>query len=61
MIHLFSFMLSIGIWCFALRKPLPAPAQAPMLLPANVYRDLSPAINVRLATFNDRMVELLNP
>ncbi|HEY2646631.1 MAG TPA: hypothetical protein VGI34_06640, partial [Candidatus Acidoferrales bacterium] len=60
-VHLFSFMLSMGIWCFAFRKPLPAPIEAPVLLPANVYRDLSPAINIRLATFNDRMVELLKP
>jgi len=60
-VHLFSFMFSIGIWCFALRKPLPAPTESPVLLPAGVYRDLSPAINIRLATFNDRMVELLKP
>lgn len=60
-VHLFSFMFSMGIWCFALRKPLPAPTEAPVLLPAEVYREMSPAINIRLATFNDRMVELLKP
>jgi len=60
-IHLVSFMVSMGIWCFALRKPLPAPAEAPVLLPAGVYRELSPAINLRLASFNNRMVELLKP
>jgi len=60
-IHLISFMFSMGIWCFALRKPLPAPAEAPVLLPAGVYRNLSPVINMRLATFNDRMMELLKP
>lgn len=60
-IHLVSFMFSIGIWCFALRKPLPAPTEAPVLLPAEVYREMSPAINIRLATFNERMVELLKP
>ncbi len=59
--HLFSVMFSMGIWCFALRKPLPEPAAAPQLLPVEVYRGLSPAINMRLATFNDRMVELLKP
>jgi hypothetical protein len=31
------------------------------LLPADVYRELSPAINMRLATFNSRLVELLKP
>jgi hypothetical protein len=60
-IHLFSFMLSMGIWCFALRKPIPARAEAPNLLPASVYRELSPAINLRLSAFNDRLVELLKP
>jgi hypothetical protein len=60
-VHLFSFMFSMGIWCFALRKPLPAPSESPVLLPSEVYREMSPAINMRLATFNDRLVELLKP
>jgi hypothetical protein len=59
--YLFSFMFSMGIWCYALRKPMPAPSETPVLLPAEVYRELSPAINMRLATFNDRLVELLKP
>ena len=60
-IHLFCFMLAMGIWCYALRKPLPAPSQRPVLLPAEVYRELSPAINMRLSMFNNRLVELLKP
>ncbi len=60
-VHLFSFMFSMGIWCYALRKPVAAPAETPVLLPAQVYREMSPAINLRLTTFNDRMVELLKP
>jgi hypothetical protein len=60
-VHLLSFMLSMGIWCFALRKPLPEPSESPVLLPAEVYRQLSPAINLRLNSFNDRLVELLKP
>jgi len=60
-VHLFSFMFAIGVWCYALRKPLPAPAEAPVLLPAEVYRELSPEINLRLATYNNRLVELLKP
>ena len=60
-IHLFSFMVSMGIWCYALRKPLPAPSESPVLLPAEVYRQMSPAINLRLTTFNDRLLELLKP
>ena len=35
--------------------------RAPVLLPAEVYRELSPAINLRLSAFNDRLVELLKP
>jgi len=59
--HLFCFMAAMGIWCYALRKPVPALAKAPDLLPADVYRELSPAINLRLSAFNDRLVELLKP
>jgi hypothetical protein len=60
-VHLFAFMFTMGIWCYALRKPVPAPSESPVLLPAGVYREMSPAINMRLATFNDRLVELLKP
>jgi hypothetical protein len=55
----FAFVLSIGIWCFAMRKPLPAPAQVPELLPESVYGELSSALNLRLRAFNDRLLELL--
>jgi hypothetical protein len=54
-----SFMVSMGIWSYALRRPLPAPAKDPVLLPAEVYRELSPALNLRLRAFNDRLQELL--
>jgi hypothetical protein len=60
-VHLFAFMFTMGIWCFALRKPLPAQTESPVLLPVEVYREMSPAINMRLATFNDRLVGLLKP
>jgi hypothetical protein len=60
-IHLICFMAAMGIWCYALRKPLPAPSENPVLLPAEVYREMSPAINMRLSTFNNRLVELLKP
>lgn len=58
-IHLVCFMAAMGIWCYALRRPIPTPAEAPALLPAEVYRELSPAINLRLSALNDRLVELL--
>jgi hypothetical protein len=60
-VHISCFMAAIGIWCYGLRKPVPAPGQAPELLPVEVYRELSPAINLRLSTFNDKLVELLKP
>jgi hypothetical protein len=59
LIRFSSFMVSMGIWCLALRKPLPADAKGPVLLPAEVYRELSPALNLRLRAFNDRLQELL--
>jgi hypothetical protein len=60
-VHLFSFMAAMGIWCYAVRKPIPARIEAPEMLPAEVYRELSPAINLRLSAFNDRLAELLKP
>ncbi|HEV2522343.1 MAG TPA: hypothetical protein VGT24_08180 [Candidatus Acidoferrales bacterium] len=60
-IYLICFMAAMGIWGYALRRPIPAPAKAPVLLSAEVYRKLSPAINLRLSAFNDRLVELLKP
>jgi hypothetical protein len=60
-IHLICFMAAMGVWCYALRKPIPARVDAPELLPVEVYRELSPAINLRLSAFNDRLAELLKP
>jgi hypothetical protein len=56
-----AFMISMSIWCYALRKPLPTPAREPVLLPAQVYEELSPAVNLRLRSFNDRLQEMLKP
>lgn len=56
-----AFIVSMSIWCYALRKPLPAPAKAPDLLPAEVYGTLSPVVNMRLRAFNDRLLEMLKP
>jgi hypothetical protein len=60
-IRVFSLMTSVGIWCFALRKPVAAPAKAPVLLSADVYREFSPAVNLRLRAFNDRLLEMMKP
>jgi hypothetical protein len=61
LIHICGLMAAMSIWSFGLRKALPATAQAPVLLPADVYRDLSPAVNLRLRAFNDRLLEMLKP
>jgi hypothetical protein len=58
-IHLTAFMVAITVWSYALRKQLPEQTESPALLPASVYRELSPAINLRLNSLNDRLVELL--
>jgi hypothetical protein len=60
-VHLLAFMTSIGIWCYALRKPLPEPSGGPQLLPESTYQQLSPAINLRLTSLNERLTELLKP
>jgi hypothetical protein len=60
-VHLLSFMAAMGIWCYAVRRPVPQRVEAPVLLPVEVYRELSPAINLRLSAFNDRLVEILKP
>jgi hypothetical protein len=60
-IRVSASIVSIGIWCYALRKPLPALAMEPELLPAEIYGTLSPAINIRLRAFNDRLLEVLKP
>ena len=59
MIRISGQIISMSIWCYALRKPLPASAKDAALLPAEVYRELSPAVNVRLRAFNDRLLEML--
>ena len=58
-INTFGEIASITIWCFALRKPLPAPAKEPVLLPAEVYNEVSPAVNLRLRALNNRLLGML--
>jgi hypothetical protein len=58
-IRLSAFIISMSIWCYALRKPLPSVAKEPVLLPAEVYNELSPAVNLRLRAFNDRLLGML--
>jgi hypothetical protein len=51
--------LTLGTWCFLLRRPFPMPATEPVLLPANIYGEMSPAVNLQLRHLNDRILEML--
>jgi len=53
------FDVALGTWCFALRKPLPAPKPEPTLLPPETYGELSPAISYRLRALNARLMDIL--
>ncbi len=58
-IRLASFQVALVIWLLALRKPLPAVAPAPALLPQEVYDELAPQVNYRLRLLNQRLLEML--
>jgi hypothetical protein len=60
-VYILASCFCIGMWCFALRKPLPEAAKEPAMLPRDLYPALTPQINLQLRTFNDRLVELLKP
>jgi hypothetical protein len=60
-LHTSAFFLALGIWCFALRKPLPAPTPDPVLLPTETYRQLSPRLNFQLQAISDRLMDVLKP
>jgi len=60
-VYVSASLVTLGMWCFMLRKPLPEPSKAPVLLPSGIYQELSPAVNLRLRAFNDRLQEMLKP
>ena len=51
--------LTLGTWSLLLLRPLPEPAAEPALLPAEVYAEMSPMVNLQLRELNDRIVEML--
>lgn len=57
--QLVVFDAALVVWCFALRKALPAPKAAPDMLPAEIYGEVSPAIQYRLRALNARLTHLL--
>jgi len=53
-----SFISSVLVWGWALRKTAAQTAAAPEMLPASVYRTLSPEVNRRLSVLNDRLSQV---
>jgi hypothetical protein len=54
-LDLSTFTACLLLWIWALRKSIPWPILNPMLMPASVYRQLSPEINLRLRLLNERL------
>jgi hypothetical protein len=53
-----SFTSSVLVWGWALRRTVELPSTAEEMLPASVYREMSPAVNERLSALNDRLGHL---
>jgi hypothetical protein len=55
-----AFIASLVIWGWAFRNA-PVVVEAPQLIPADVYQELSPEVNRRLSALNDRLRKLGRP
>jgi len=55
-----SFLASVCLWLYAVRKPLEDGGRV-SLLPPDVYHQLTPDLNLRLRTLNERLSKLWNP
>ncbi len=55
-----AFIACLLVWGWALRKA-PVIVEAPQLVPADVYQDLSPEVNRRLNALNDRLRKIDRP
>ncbi len=58
-VRVISFQAALVIWWLALRKPLPTEQPAPVMLPQDVYDELTPQVNFRLRRLNERLLGLL--
>jgi hypothetical protein len=54
-LEVLAYMACVLVWTWALRKSLPQLVLRPALLPAYVYRQLSPEINLRLRLLDERL------
>ena len=50
-----TFLASLLLWVWALRKALPAAAPEQPLLPGSVYQTFAPEINLHLRLFNEQL------
>jgi hypothetical protein len=55
-----AFIACLLVWGWALRNA-PVVVLTPQLIPAGVYKDLSPEVNRRLSTLNDRLRRIDRP
>jgi len=55
------FLVSVCLWLWAVRQPVPQTAAGVALLPRDVYYALTPELNLRLRLLNERLNRLWNP
>jgi hypothetical protein len=53
-----TFDVTLVLWCWGLRKPMPVPESPRELEPA-VYEELAPQVSYRLRQLNERLLEML--
>lgn len=51
----FTFLVCLLVWIWALRQTVPSLAQPPTLFSRGVYEQLSPQVNARLKELNERL------
>lgn len=54
-----SFNVAVVIWCLAVWRPLSETAPEAILLPQQVYDELTPRLNYRLRMLSQRLLEML--
>ncbi len=58
-IRIVSFLVALMVWCAALWKHMPAAESLPRLLSERAYQEITSAVNFRLRTLNQRLLEIL--
>ncbi|MFI5058599.1 MAG: hypothetical protein ACHQLQ_10460 [Candidatus Acidiferrales bacterium] len=55
LLGMFTFLASLSLWTWTLRKPQFQPEPGEILLPRGVYQSLTPEINLRLRLLNEQL------